>query len=53
MSGIGLGRLGSTSPDLGASSCDNHTLLDIVDREEGIIRGRNYYKVISVAADLI
>jgi hypothetical protein len=42
MSTIGLGRLGSTSPDPGASSHDQHALLDLVDGEESDARGRSH-----------
>jgi hypothetical protein len=42
MSSIGLGRLGSTSPDPGASSHDQHALLDLVDGEESDARGRSH-----------
>lgn len=53
MSGSGLGRLGSTSPDPGASSRDNHALLDMVDGEEGISRGRSHGEVKGPTADLM
>ncbi|KAM0295941.1 hypothetical protein ACHAPM_010657 [Fusarium culmorum] len=53
MSGTGLGRLGSTSPDPGASSRDNHALLDMVDGEEGISRGRSHGEVKGPTADLM
>jgi hypothetical protein len=54
MSSIGLGRLGSTSPDPGASSHDQHALLDLVDGEESDARGRSHVDGKgSAAADLM
>ncbi|KAM0428682.1 hypothetical protein ACHAQK_011504 [Fusarium lateritium] len=54
MSSVGLGRLGSTSPDPGASSHDQHALLDLVDGEESDARGRSHADGKgSAAADLM